>query len=185
VGLFYGDLFAAWEIAVAKSAIINFQKNYPWLKGFEFEDLLQECLIHWYLNRASYKEDRGASIRTYMAKVVKNRLQVILREQQSDKRKAIHMAESLDKAIAEDETLHGEVLVDAESLTDHHLIHLDVEAVIESLTPLQRDICQLLEQEYPVMIVAEILRKPRTKVRDEIKRIKEIFLQKGLKNYLN
>jgi hypothetical protein len=53
------------------------------------------------------------------------------------------------------------------------------------LTPLQKDICQLLEQEYPVMIVAEILRKPRTKVRDEIKRIKEIFLQKGLKNYLN
>ena len=185
MGLFYGDLFAAWEIAVAKNSIIKFQKNYPWLKGFEFEDLLQECLIHWYLNRASYKEDRGASIRTYMFKVVKNRLQLILREQQSDKRKAIHMAESLDEAIGEDKTLPGDVLIDPESLTDHRLIHLDVEAVIESLTPLQRDICQLLEQEYPVMIVAEILRKPRTKVRDEIKRIKEIFLQKGLKNYLN
>ena len=39
MGLFYGDLFAAWEIAIAKSAIINFQKNYPWPKGFEFEDL--------------------------------------------------------------------------------------------------------------------------------------------------
>jgi DNA-directed RNA polymerase specialized sigma24 family protein len=75
VELVYGDLFAAWEIAVAKSLIIKFQKNYPWLKGFEFEDLLQECLIHWYLNRASYKEERGASIRTYMAKVGKNRLQ--------------------------------------------------------------------------------------------------------------
>jgi DNA-directed RNA polymerase specialized sigma24 family protein len=116
VGLVYGNLFAAWEIAVAKSLIIKFQKNYPWLKGFEFEDLLQECLIHWYLNRASYKEDRGASIRTYMAKIVKNRLQVILREQQSDKRKAIHMSESLDKAIAEDEILPGDVLIDAESL---------------------------------------------------------------------
>ena len=51
-----------------------------------------------------------------MAKVVKNRLQVILREQQSDKRKAIHMSESLDKAIAEDEILPGDVLIDAESL---------------------------------------------------------------------
>jgi DNA-directed RNA polymerase specialized sigma24 family protein len=81
VGLFYEDLFAAWGIAVAKRAITNFQKNYPWLKAFEFEDLLQECLIHWYLSRTSYKEDRGASIRTYMAKVVKNRLQVMLREQ--------------------------------------------------------------------------------------------------------
>ena len=183
MGLVYGDLFAAWEIAVAKSLIIKFQKNYPWLKGFVFEDLLQECLIHWYLSRASYKEGRGASIRTFMFKVVKNRLQMIIREQQSDKRKTIHVAGSLDEVSGEDETLHGEVLVDAESLTDHHLIHLDVEAVIECLTPLQRDICQLLEQEYPVMRVAEILRKPRTKVRDEIKRIQEIFSQKGLKNY--
>ena len=183
MGLFYGDLFADWEIAVAKSLIIKFQKNYPWLKGFEFEDLLQECLIHWYLSRASYEEGRGASIRTYMFKVVKNRLQLIVREQQSDKCKTIHMAESLDEAISEDETLNGDVLVDPESLTDRHLIHLDVEGVIESLTPLQRDICQLLEQEYPVMQIAQILRKPRTTVRDEIKRIQEIFSQKGLKNY--
>jgi RNA polymerase sigma factor (sigma-70 family) len=183
VGLFYGELFADWEIAVAKSLIIKFQKNYPWLRGFEFEDLLQECLIHWYLSRASYKDGRGASIRTYMFKVVKNRLQMLLREQQSDKRKAIHMAESLDEAIAKDETLTGDVLIDPESLTDHDLIHLDVEAVIESLTPSQRAICQLLEEEYPVMRVAEILRKPRTTVRDEIRRIQEIFLQKGLKNY--
>jgi len=118
-----------------------------------------------------------------MFKVVKNRLQMIVREQQSDKRKTIHVAGSLDEVSGEDETLASDMFIDPESLTDHHLIHLDVEAVIESLTPLQRDICQLLEQEYPVMRIAEILRKPRTTVRDEIKRIQEIFSQKGLKNY--
>lgn len=182
MGLFYGDLFADWEIAVAKNLIDEFQKSHPWLKGFEFEDLLQECLFHWFLSRDSYQQERGASSRTFMAKVVRNRLQMILREQQSDKRKAIHIAGSLDEPIGEDETPLGDTLIDSES-PENYMIRLDVEAVLELLTPLQRDICRLLAQEYPVKQVAEMLRKPRTTIRDEIKRVREIFLQKGLKDY--
>jgi RNA polymerase sigma factor (sigma-70 family) len=181
VGLFYGDLFADWEIAIAKSLVMKFQERYPWLKGFDFDDLLQECLFHWYLHRGSYREEKGASINTYMAKVLSNQLQLILREQQADKRKAIHEAMSLDEPIGEDETPLGEMLVNPELID--YAIRLDIEAVLELLTPLQKEICQLLAQEYPVKRVAEILRKPRTTVRDEIKRIREIFRQKGLKDY--
>lgn len=182
MGLFYGDLFADWEIAVAKSLIREFRKNHLWLKGFEFDDLLQECLVLWCLKRASYKEDRAASSRTFMAKVIKNRLRMILREQQSDKRKTIHVARSLDEPIGESEIQLVDTLVNPESPTEY-VIRLDVEAVLELLTPLQRNICRLLAQEYPVKQVAEILRKPRTAIRDEIKRVREIFLQKGLKDY--
>lgn len=182
MGLFYGDLFADWEIAIAKNLIRNFQESYPWIKGLDFDDLLQECLFHWYLHRGSYREGKGASAKTYMAKVMKNQLQIILREQQADKRKAVHEAMSLDEPIGENETPLGEILVNPESPTDY-AIRLDIEAVLELLTPLQKEICQLLAQEYPVKRVAEMLRKPRTTVRDEIKRIREIFLQKGLKDY--
>ena len=182
MGLFYGDLFAEWEIGIAKSLIREFQINHPWLKGFEFDDLLQECLVHWYLKRANYREDRAASGRTFMAKVVENRLRMILREQQTDKRKTIHVARSLDEPIGEDETQLGDTLIAPESPTEY-VIRLDVEAVLELLTPLQRNICRLLAQEYPVKQVAKMLRKPRTTIRDEIKRVREIFLQKGLKDY--
>ncbi len=182
MGLFYGDLFADWEIAIAKSLIREFRERYPWLKSLDFDDLLQECLIHWYLNQASYKEDRGASVRTYMSKVLKNQLQLILREQQTDKRKAIHLAESLDEPFKEAETTLADFIADSESLADY-AIHLDVEAAVEILTPLQKAICQLLAQEYPVKRVAEMLCKPRSTVRDEIKRIRNIFSQKGLKDY--
>jgi len=182
VGLFYGDLFTDWEIAIAKSLVRKFQESYPWLKGMDFEDLLQECLFHWYLHRGSYREGKGASIRTYMAKVLKNQLQLILREQQADKRKAIHEAMSLDEPVGEDETPLGDMLVNPESTTDY-AVRLDIEAVFELMTPLQKDICRLLAREYPVKQVAEMLGKARTTVRDEIKRIREIFLQKGLKDY--
>ncbi len=182
MGLFYGDLFADWEIAVAKNLVSNFQKSCPWLKGFDFEDLLQECLVHWYLKRDRYMQERGASVRTFMAKVVKTRLQMILREQQADKRKAMYEATSLDESVGEDEIPLGEMLVNPESSTDY-AVRLDIEAVLELLTPLQKDICRLLAQEYPVKQVAERLGKPRTTVRDEIKRIRQVFLQKGLKEH--
>jgi len=178
VGLFYGDLFADWEIAIAKSL----QESYPWIKGLDFDDLLQECLFHWYLHRSSYQEGKGASIKTYMAKVLKNKLQLILREQQADKRKTVHEAMSLDEPVGVSETPLGDLLVAPESPTDY-AIRLDIEAILGLLTPLQREICQLLAQEYPVKRVAEMLRKPRTTVRDEIKRIREIFSQKGLEDY--
>jgi len=182
VGLYYGDLFADWEIAIAKSLVSKFQEDYTWLKGLEFDDLLQECLFHWYLNRGSYREEKGASIKTYMAKVLKNQLHIILREQQADKRKAIHEAISLDEPLGEDGTTLADLIADEKLLTSD-AIRLDVEAVLLTMTPLQQEVCRLLAQEYPVKRVAELLGKPRSTIRDEIKRIWDIFSLKGLKDY--
>ena len=38
------------------------------------EDLNQECLIHWGLHRPKYDEDRGASLDTFLRRVVKAKL---------------------------------------------------------------------------------------------------------------
>jgi DNA-directed RNA polymerase specialized sigma24 family protein len=97
MGSNYGDLFADWEMAVAKQAISGFQARNPRFKGLHFEDLLQECLIHWLLQRSKFQPSRGASVRTYMVKVLYNRLQEILRGQLTDRRKVFHLAESLDQ----------------------------------------------------------------------------------------
>jgi RNA polymerase sigma factor (sigma-70 family) len=182
VGLFYGDLFADWEIAIAKSLIRKFQESYPWIKGLDFDDLLQECLFHWYLHRGSYRQGKGASAKTYMAKVLKNQLQLMLREQQADKRKIIHEAISLEVPVGEGETTLADLIADNQSPADDS-IRLDVEAIVRTLTPLQREVCNLLAQEYSVKKVAELLGKPRSTIRDEIKRIREIFSQRGLKDY--
>ena len=182
MGLSYGDLFADWEIAITKSLVRKFQEDYSWIRGLEFDDLLQECLFHWYLHRSSYQEGKGASVKTYMAKVLKNQLQLILRKQQADKRKTIHEAMSLDEPVGEGETPLADLIADNQSPADDAL-RLDVEATVWILTPLQREVCQLLAQEYSVKRVAELLGKPRTTIRDEIKRIRDIFSQKGLKDY--
>jgi RNA polymerase sigma factor (sigma-70 family) len=178
----YGDLFEEWEIAVARREVAQFQAKYPWLRGLDFSDLLQECLIHWYFNRSRFQEGKGASIKTYMAKVVRRRLQLVLREQLTDKRKAGHLAESLDKPVGEGEAALGDV-IPAEEIPPQIFIRIDIESALEELTPLQRRICSLLSRDYSVKRVAEMLGKPRSTVRQEIKRITIIFSRKGLRDY--
>ena len=181
-GLSYGDLFESWEIAVAKKAVAHFQAKYPWLQGLDFNDLLQECLIHWYFNRARFEEGKRASITTFMAKVVSVQLQLILRKELSDKRRAGHLTESLDKPLGGGETTLADV-IPADETWSSISIHIDVRSALEELTPLQRRICNLLGQGYSVKGVAEMLGKPRSTVRDELKRINQVFYRIGLKDY--
>lgn len=182
MGSTYGDVFADWEIAIAKKAVSQFQANYPWLRGFDFDDLLQECLIHWYLNRAKFRESKGVSIKTYMAKVLSTQLQLILRRELYDKRKASHFAESLERPVGEGEATLADIIPADEHTTEIGRC-IDIESALRELTPLQREICSLLGQDYPTKRIAEILGKPRSTIRDEIKRIKELFSRKGLKDY--
>lgn len=182
MGLNYGDVFADWEIAIAKKAVSRFQANYPWLRGLDFDDLLQECLIHWYLNRGRFRESKGASIKTYMAKVLNTQLQLILRRELYDKRKASHLAESLEKPLGEGRGTLADIIPADEHTTEVGM-RIDIESALRVLTPLQREICKLLGQDYPIKKIAEILGKPRSTIRDEIKRIRKLFSQKGLKDY--
>ena len=182
MGLNYGDVFAGWEVAIAKKAVSQFQANYPWRKGLDFDDLLQECLIHWYLNRAKFRESKGASIKTYMARVLNTHLQLLLRRELYDKRKASHFAESLEKPMGVGEATLADITPADEHITDVSM-RIDIESALRALAPLQREICKLLGDGYPVKRIAEMLGKPRSTIRDEIKRIRELFSQQGLKDY--
>jgi len=117
-----------------------------------------------------------------MSKVVKIRLQAILREQISYKRRFNHLARSLDEPLSESiETLADLVPDDRESADV--ALHVDVQSALQELTPLQQSICRLLGEGHPVKRIAEIIGRPRTTVRDHIKRLKEVFIKRGLKNY--
>ncbi len=174
MGLNYGDLFQDWEIALAKGVVSQFQTDHPWLKTFEFDDLLQECLSHWQLKRSRFRPERGASIKTYMRTVLNNRLRSLLRRELSDRRRIQHVMISLDEPLDEAGTTLGDILPsDISEISGR----LDVASVISRLTPLQRQICQLLAEDVPASQIAKMLGKPRRTVRREIDRIRRVFLQ--------
>lgn len=178
----YGDLFEEWEVAVARNSIARFKAKYPWLRSPDLDDLLQECLTHWYYARGRFQQGKGASIKTYMSKVVSTRLKAILREQLSHKRRLNHLACSLDETLNEGRSTLADLIPDDRDSVDVAL-QADVRSALRELTPLQQGICRLLSQGYPVKRLAETLGRPRTTVRDQIKSIKKVFFRRGLDDY--
>ena len=81
----YRGLFQAWELAIARKLVRDFRATSRALQNDELDDLLQEVLLHWYGARATYDPQGKASLRTYMARIVRNKLIDLIRERESDK----------------------------------------------------------------------------------------------------
>jgi DNA-directed RNA polymerase specialized sigma24 family protein len=69
-----GNGLQGWEIAVTKKLIGEFRRRSRSLYREEFDDLLQECLMHWLEVRQQLVPDPGGPPIAYMARVVRNKL---------------------------------------------------------------------------------------------------------------
>jgi DNA-directed RNA polymerase specialized sigma24 family protein len=99
MNLYYGGLFRDREIAVAKKIVAEYRRRWKCLFIEDFEDLLQECLTHWYFARDEYDHKLGASQTTFMGRIIRNKLTDLIREREADKRKMAHLTISLDECI--------------------------------------------------------------------------------------
>jgi RNA polymerase sigma factor (sigma-70 family) len=182
--------FEEWEIAVAKNVVNDFLKGNR-IKGYDFGDLVHECLLHWYQKRGKYKPNKGATKKTFMGCVLRRRLQEILREQLADKRRVNQVAERMIVGSDADDT-DGDTyyLSEKKQEEEFHLsednlgLKSDLANAMARLSPLQREICHLKMDGHPMTHISQILNKPRTTLLDEIKRIRRIFFDKGLREYL-
>jgi RNA polymerase sigma factor (sigma-70 family) len=189
----YKGLFQDWEIAVAKNLVNDFRRRQTCLQREGFEDLLQECLIHWLFVRGNYDSTREVSPQTFMGRIVRNKLTDIIREKQADKRKVAHLTISLDIPLEDDsnsptliEKLNDNATI--ESCSDPRSqadLRIDLEKVLQKLSPKQKEICHLLGDEgFSVKEASNRTGMPRSTVYDEIERIRKIFLKEGLNEYL-
>ncbi len=189
----YGDLFQSREIAVAKKLVNEYIRNWDCLKEYEFDDLLQECLTHWYLKKNRYRSGKGASPQTFMGRVLQNRLVDIVRLRQTDKRKVNYDTLSLDDRIASDED--AETFLDMVEESDAPsepferetatLAKIDIAKTSRNLTERQQRLCSLILEGFNVSDASEVLGTPRTTLYDELERIREVFAKKGLAEYLD
>jgi len=182
--------FEKWEIAVAKNVVNGFIRRKK-IKGYDFDDLLQECLLHWCQNRKKYKPEKEASKRTFMGFILRRRLEEILREQLADKRRTNQAGISLTVDLNHDDS-DGDVFDFSDKRQEEKYLlsqqnfglEMDVGVAIPKLSPSQRKMCHLIMAGYPMAHISKILHRPRATLYDEIKRIQRIFLDEGLKEYL-
>ena len=187
-----------WEIATAKKLVSKYRRKHRILEREEFEDLMQECLAHWIVARRRIPPglDPDPDPRppvSYMAQVLRNKLTDMVREMTADKRAGDPGALSLDAPLdgTEDGITLGDVLADeqadpaASGDMDSRHARIDLARAMALLTPAQQRLCQLLGEEgLSIKEAAERLRIPRGTLYEEIKRVRRIFDQQGLSNYL-
>ncbi|MDD4985181.1 MAG: sigma factor [Dehalococcoidales bacterium] len=182
MGSTYFGAFEDWEIAIARKISGEFLAKHSWIKGYDFDDLVQECLIQWHLARHTYDGSKGASRRTYMANVARHRLQNILEEQLADKRGADRHTMSLDQPLSDEQVTLADFIPAPENYD--FSLKLDLERTIAKLSTLQQKVCMFLWQGYNVTEIARELGKGRATIYGEINRLKKIFSDEGLDEYL-
>jgi DNA-directed RNA polymerase specialized sigma24 family protein len=182
-------LFSEWELVIARSAVRAHLCRCPCLRRYDFEFLLSGCLAHWYARHGTYRRGRGASRRTYMSRVLSHHLADLARRELAEKRRADLLAVSLDAPLDPDDpgltlldTLDSAGLPGAHS-SDPGLL-LDLLCALERLTPLQRELCLLLAGSVPKSDIASFLGRSRDTVYEEIRRIRAIFRNDALQEYL-
>ena len=194
MALKHGDGLQKWEIAVTKKLVGEFRRRSRSLAREEFDDLVQDCLAHWIVVRQKLSPDPDNPPVGYMAQVIRNKLTDLMREQTADKRVGDLDALSLDATIdgSEDGMTFGELLADAESAAgsdypglDRQHARIDLAHAIDLLTPAQRRLCTMLGEEgLSIKEAAERLRIPLGTLYEEIKRIRKVFADHGLGDYL-
>jgi RNA polymerase sigma-70 factor (ECF subfamily) len=182
-----------WEIATAKKLVSEYRQRHKILHHEEFDDLMQECLAHWIVvrRRIPPEPDPRPAV-AFMARVLRNKLTDLVREMTANKRAGDPGAFSLEAPIdgTEDGLTLGDVLADEQAAPDSGGIdsrhaRIDLMRVSALLTPAQQRLCLLLAEEgLSIKEAAERLRIPRGTLYEEIKRIRRIFEQQGLGNYL-
>jgi len=189
-----GEGLRQWEIAVTKKLVGEYRRRSRSLAREEFDDLMQECLAHWIVVRRKLPPDPDAPPVAYMAQVIRNKLTDLIREQAADKRAGEQNALSLDASLdgSDDGMTLADLLADNESAqpddpgaVERRHARIDIGRVLERLTPVQRQLCQMLGEEgLTIKEAAERLRIPRGTLYEEIKRIRKVFADQGLGNYL-
>jgi RNA polymerase sigma factor (sigma-70 family) len=181
-----------WEIATAKKLVSEYRQRHKILQHEEFDDLMQECLAHWIVvrRRIPPEPDPQPAV-AYMARVLRNKLTDLVREMTATKRAGDPGAFSLESPIdgTDDGLTLGEVLANEQATPDSGIdsrhARIDLMRASALLTPAQQRLCLLLAKEgLSIKEAAERLRIPRGTLYEEIKRIRRIFEQQGLGNYL-
>ena len=173
-----------WEMVVVRKVVMQHRRRARSLMRDDIDDLCQECMTHWVEVRQQFRPHAGRPPIAYLAQVVRNRLGDLIREYETGVRSGDLDAISLDAPLAEGEnaaTLHD--LIDDRS----HCTH-DVRRTrgLQDMAPHQVYLCGLLaEADLSAADVALKLGIPRGVLYRELQRIRAVFAEVGLGDYLD
>jgi RNA polymerase sigma factor (sigma-70 family) len=188
------DDFEPWELATIKAEVAAFLSTNGRLRWHDSDDLDQECRVHWMQKRQRFDASRGANIKTFLKRVVRNRLKDIRDEELAQKRGSGRQDRSLDELLPSDD---GGDSTLADFLSDDNPDADPLERALRSelgfeilrityeLKPLQQDLINGLLDGQKISDISAALEVPRSTLYDELKRIRAEFERRRLREFLD
>ncbi len=179
------------ELRVARSLVKKFQQTYKVLLREGFEDLLQECLTHWFFVKDNPDFQEVKAHKSFMEKVITNKLFDLMKANEREKRRTLYDSVSLDQMLDGEDNLEAvEALIKTDEDIFKNLMKKEFleafDRALEELSFKQKQVYRLLSEEgLNVNEISRFLKIPRSTIRDEIKRMREIFRNEGLEDYLD
>lgn len=191
------DAFASWEVRMAHGKARGLIGKYGFTHN-DIPDLEQELLLAIHLKRNAMDSwsSREASQKTVTSRILDNRIRDILDTLQTDKRgghsHTVSLSERIPNTDGDVPVTYEDVLGDDSSLSRkgrRPILHEDelrfvMSLKLERLTDSQRKICELLMNGFTISEVAKSLGIRRTTLYSEVKRMRELFYEDGLHEYL-
>lgn len=182
-----GDL-EEWEEQRVRQVVDIFLRRHSGIPGYDEDDLYQEGHIAWLRARKTYRAERGASIRTYIARVVENRLTDLAREARAASRRPAAGVDSLDAALGPDGGSRADYLPDDAASPSDEAERAElaerIARVRGRLPARQKDVFDALAEDHQKVRIARDLGISRDTLYDEIRRIQDACRDAGLEEFL-
>jgi len=182
--------FEAQELVLVKSIVSKLISKAPFLEK-EREDIEQILILKLWKKRKVYLPMPGASLNTYLYKVLKNEAIDILRTRTTDKRIIEKYIVPLEEKLNEGDRRTFDDLISekiasytSENLLENIILKEQIMIARNKLSIFQQNIFKLREEGFTIRRIAKHLRKPWSTVKDEMKRIQNIFCDEGLGKYV-
>ena len=184
------EAFAKWELELAKGKAKGLMGRYG-ITAEDVFDIEQELLLHIHVKRAAVSswDQRTASDRTIMSRVLDNKIRDLIESSGRQKRKVRLLMESLDQPMSvpdtEEPTPLGSQLADKDphvGLAEGFALALSL--ACQHLTDMQRRVLSLLSDGHNVSETAKVLGMKRTTLNREIGRMRRTLYEKGLRDFV-
>jgi DNA-directed RNA polymerase specialized sigma24 family protein len=187
--------FEQWEIKMVEKKVGGLMGKFGFTRS-DAGDLRQELFLQIHLYRSGKGAAPKEKEKSWVSKILDNRLRNIIDAVKSEKRKVHLHSDSLQKEV---EIGEGNQVVTYEDILREDQAHprwgrkpiADEEEMRQAvsfgarhLTGFQKKVSRLLQKGHSVTEVSDILRIKRTTLNDEIKRIRKTFFREGLDEYL-
>lgn len=179
------EAFAAWERAMARRKAERRARELR-RDSISVDDLEQEFLLQIWIKRKAYVRNHhsGASLKTFINRILDNRFKDIQKAEWKDKRIIHAHAVSMSTPIEgeDDDLVLGDLIQDDDELANQDRLDLRraLEAAVQRLTAFQRSIYQLILAGFTIAQIAEKKQMAWSSLKDEIVRMRTVFYDAGL-----